>query len=117
MTTLTEKFPRPPNKLENARRATAGAEVGLRGRLNTTSCIPSGPKAQPLAGPRYEHLCRQVHALGPRVFGELLIEVAVATGRPDIVADRLQAYAQLDPEFVRAVGGDRFPAIPLQVVP
>ena len=70
----------------------------------------------PLAGPRFEHWCRQVHALGVRPLGEMLIEVAVATGRPDIVADRLQAYAQLDPEIVRAVGADRFPPAPLGLV-
>ena len=117
MTTRTEKLPRPPDKRENARWSRAGAEVGSRGRLNTTSCIPSGPKAQPLAGPRYEHLCRQVHALGVRPLGEMLIEIAAATGQPDLIADRLQAYARLDPEIVRALGGDKFPPMPLQVMP
>ena len=69
-----------------------------------------------LAGPRYEHLCRQVHALGPRPLAEMLIEIATATGQPDLIANRLQAYAQLDPEIVRAVGADRFPPAPLGLV-
>ena len=47
----------------------------------------------------------------------MLIEIATATGQPDLIADRLQAYAQLDPEIVRAVGADRFPPMPLQVMP
>jgi len=33
-----------------------------------------------------------------------------------LIADRLQAYAGLDPEIVRALGGDSFPVMPLQVV-
>ena len=114
MTTLIENFPRPPDKRQNARRARADAIVkagGLEEHLNRSASI-----VQPLAGPRFERQVIRTHALGPRVFGELLIEVAVATGRPDIVADRLQAYAQLDPEIVRALGGDSFPVMPLQVV-
>ena len=116
MTTLTEKFPRPPNKLENARRATAGAEVGLRGRLNTTSCIPSGPKAQPLAGPRFERQIARVHALGPRPLAELLAEIAAVTGQHVRVVDLVEEYVALDPAVLRAVGGDRFPPNVLEVV-
>ena len=103
--------------IENARRARAGAEVGSTGRLNTTSCIPSGPTAQPLAGPRLEHLCRQVHNLGPRPLAEMLVEIATATGEPGLIADRVEAYAALDPEIVRALGADRFPPMSLGIVP
>ncbi len=46
----------------------------------------------------------------------MLAEIATATGQPSIVADRLQAYAALDPEFVRYIGGDNFPPMPLAVV-
>ena len=108
MNIRTEKFPRPPDK-ENARQTRAGAEVGSTGRLNTTSCIPSGPKAQPLVGPRFERQVVRVHALGPRVVGELLAEIATATGDPGLIADRVEAYAALDPAVLRAVGGDQFP--------
>ncbi len=69
-----------------------------------------------LAGPRFEHLCRQVHALGPRPMAELLAEIATATGEPNLIADRVEAYSKLDPEIVRAVGGDRFAPMSLQVV-
>ena len=69
-----------------------------------------------LAGPRYERQVVRVHALGPRPLAELLSEIAAATGEPGLIADRLQAYAQLDPETVRAVGGDRFPPMPLGMV-
>ena len=71
---------------------------------------------QLLAGHRYERQVIRTHALGPRVFAELLAEIATATGQPAVVADRVQAYAQLDPEFVRAVGGDKFPPMLMEVV-
>jgi len=101
---------------KNARAGDTGAEVGSTGRLNTTSCIPSGPKAQPLVGPRFERQVERLHNLGPRVVAELLSEIAHRTGQSGLIADRLQAYAALDPELVRAVGGDRFPPMPLTVI-
>ncbi len=64
----------------------------------------------------YERMVERVHNLGPRPLAELLAKIATATGRPDIVADRLQAYARLDPDILRAVGGDIFPPCVLGVV-
>ena len=46
----------------------------------------------------------------------MIVEIATATGQPALIADRLQAYAALDPKFVRFVGADRFPPMPLEVV-
>ena len=63
-----------------------------------------------------ERLIERVHSLGPRPLAEMLDEIAAATGQPDVVADRVEAYAQLDPGVVRAVGGDRFPPMPLGLV-
>ena len=65
---------------------------------------------------RLERMVERVHALGPRPLAELLAEIATATGEPGLIADRVEAYARLDPEIVRALGGDRFPAMPLEVV-
>jgi len=70
---------------------------------------------QDLADPRFHRQIEHLHRLGPRPVGELLIEVAHATGQPDLIADRLQAYAALDPAVLRAVGADRFPPMPLGV--
>ncbi len=67
-------------------------------------------------GQRLERIVEHVHALGPRVFAELLAEIATATGEPGLIADRLQAYAALNPEAVRFVGGDQFPPMPLGLV-
>ena len=65
----------------------------------------------------YERMVERIHALGPRPFAELLDEIATATGQHAVIADRLQAYAALDPAVLRAVGGDKFPPMPLQVMP
>ena len=67
-------------------------------------------------GPRWERMIERVHALGPRPLAEMLSEIAAATGEPGLIADRLQAYAALDPAVLRAVGGDRFPPNVLEVV-
>ncbi len=61
------------------------------------------------AGPRFERMVDRVHSLGPRPLAELLAEIATATGEPGLIADRLQAYARLDPEIIHALGADRFP--------
>ena len=103
-------------RMKNAHRARAGAEVGSTGRLNTTSCIPSGPKAQPLAGPRFERLVERVHALGARPLAELLAEIAAVTGQHVRVVDLVEEYAALDPAVLRAVGADHFPPMPPGVV-
>ncbi len=58
---------------------------------------------------KLERMVQRVHSLGPRPLAEMLAEIALATGAPDLIADRVEAYARLDPEIVRALGADRFP--------
>ena len=69
-----------------------------------------------VTGQRLDRLIERVHLLGPRALAELLAEIATATGEPGLIADRVEAYAGLDPEIVRFVGGDRFPPMPLELV-
>ena len=71
---------------------------------------------EPVAGPRFERQVKHLHNLGPRAVAEFLSEIATTTGQSRFIAARLQVYAKLDPEIVRAVGGDRFPPMPLEVV-
>ena len=67
-------------------------------------------------GQRLERQIEHVHALGPRVFAELLGDIARRTGQSSFIADRLQSYAALDPEAVRFAGGDHFPPMPLGLI-
>ncbi len=90
--------------------------MGEMGYLSQGKIAAGLATTQPLAGPRFERQIEHVHALGPRVFAELLGDIARHTGQSSLIADRIQAYAALDPEFVRYIGGDNFPPMPLEVV-
>ncbi len=102
-----------PQTMKNARRSEAGV-IQKAGGLFTTYDSRTSCKTQLLVGPRFERQIKRIHALGPRPLAELLTEIATATGEPVLIADRLQAYAELDVVFLRAVGGDRF--LPRMVV-
>ena len=103
--------------MQSARRGVADAELSKADWPFGSDNTQIDATAQPLAGDRYECQVVCVHALGPRPLGEMLSEIAKATGRPDIVVDRVEAYSRLDPELIRYLGGDRFPPMPLQVMP
>jgi hypothetical protein len=60
----------------------------------------STPRSIPLV--RLQYLAARLHALGPRPTYELLRELA--TGED--LCDRLEVYARLDPDMVRALGAD-----------
>ena len=64
----------------------------------------------------YARMVERVHALGPRPLGELLIEIATATGQRALIAGHIEEYSRLDPEVIRALGGDRFPPNVLRIV-
>jgi hypothetical protein len=66
---------------------------------------------------RFERHVAQVCELGPRVVGELLRELGATTMHMTTVEQVVEQYAGLDPDTVRILGGDRFPACPaLRVV-
>ncbi len=102
--------------MENARAGDAGADLLKAGRLFEGDNTQTASNLQGLAGRRFEHLVERLHRLGPRPLAELLIEIAHCTGQSSLIADRLQAYAGLDPELVCALGADTFPPAPLQVI-
>jgi hypothetical protein len=71
-----------------------------------------------LAVLRRQRLCARVHRLGDRVLYELLDELdrhGVASWAD--VEPRLERFASLDPELLRAVGAGRFAARPMHAVP
>jgi hypothetical protein len=59
--------------------------------------------------------CRAVHRLGERVTFELVDEIA-RTLDAETVAALAEKFAGIDPDLLRSVGGDVFPAEPLRVV-
>ena len=62
---------------------------------------------------RFRRQVEHVHRLGPRAVGELLHEV-VAGGNLDRA---LEAYERLTPDLLTALGGDRFPPMPIHELP
>ena len=65
---------------------------------------------------RLERMIEHIHSLGVRALAEMLDEIAHRTGQPAVVADRIEAFAKLDPDLLRFLGGDKFPPMPLEVV-
>ena len=64
---------------------------------------------QPCAGSRLQYLVGQIHALGPYPLSHLLAEI-IGGASP---LPRIERYARLSREhghFIRANGGDQFPA-------
>jgi hypothetical protein len=60
----------------------------------------------------FQRLVRQAHALGPRVIAELLAEIGAEFLIRVSIERKLERYAALDPQILRAVGADRFPPWP-----
>ncbi len=61
---------------------------------------------------RFRRQVEHLHRLGPRAIGELLCEVA---GGKDL--DRaLEPYQRLTPDLLKALGGNRFPPVPIHEV-
>jgi hypothetical protein len=54
---------------------------------------------------RLRHLAGRIHRLGPYPLYHLLCELSGSSA----VLDRLESYAALDGDFIRALGGDRLP--------
>lgn len=63
---------------------------------------------------RRVHLARAVYRLGERPIVELVLQLA--TDEPTCIA-AIERFASLEPETLRALGGDRFPPPPLRLVP
>jgi hypothetical protein len=67
------------------------------------------------ASPRNQHIVSSVHAAGPRPTAELMLEMLEAAGADPTVLNRLEDWAQLNPETVRRLGADRRPHAPSPV--
>ena len=57
-----------------------------------------------------------LHSLGPRVTAELLAEIAAERGIQTVIDQKLDRYAELDPEAIEATCADGFSPIPLHEV-
>ena len=70
----------------------------------------------PIADFRLARDVERILALGPRPIIELLIELGEQRLCRTYLEQRLRRYAEIDPEHLAALGGDRFPRPPLYEV-
>ncbi len=70
----------------------------------------------PLADFRLARDVERILALGPRPIIELLIELGEQRLCRTYLEQRVRQYADIDPEPLAALGGDRFPRPPLYEV-
>ena len=110
-------------EMHDPAKSATGGDRCFAGRLNTSEhsrkrhALQCSAEIDELSAVlRHERQIVLVHALGPRVFAELLGDIARRTGQSSFIADRLQAYAGLDPAIARALGADIFPPMPLELV-
>jgi hypothetical protein len=65
---------------------------------------------------RFQRQVEKLHALGQRAVGELLAEIGEQRACRTFIDQRLETYAALDPELVKAIEGDKFPRPPIYEV-
>ena len=72
--------------------------------------------AEVVADIRFRHQVLRLHRLGPRVTAEFLAELGTERSIQTVIDQKLNRYAQLDPEALEATGGDEFSPAPLHEV-
>ncbi len=72
--------------------------------------------AEVIADLRRQRNVRKLHRLGPRALDALLVEIGSERSITTIVEKKIERYAALDSTVLEALGGDRFPALPIHVV-
>jgi hypothetical protein len=76
-------------------------------RAATDRIVPTSATLASSTAIRLRHLANHLHRLGPRPVFEILAEAL--QGAPLI--ERLERYAQLDPDLVHALGADVLPPV------
>ncbi len=72
--------------------------------------------AEVVADIKFRRHVQQVHRLGDRVFGELLAELGAERGIQTVIDQKLERYAELDPDALDVTSGDDFWQPPLHGV-
>ncbi len=70
--------------------------------------------ADVVADLRFRRKVQRLHNLGPRAVGELLAEVGAERGVQTIIEQKLDRYAEIDPDALEAAGGDKFWPAPVR---
>jgi hypothetical protein len=94
---------------ENPASWKCGARGTSLGKIDPSRLATNRPAAQAQSSARQrlrrQRLVEWLHRLGPAPLGHFLDEIE----RGASITDHPERYSRIDPEFVRALGGDRFP--------
>ena len=78
---------------------------------------PFGPiAAEVVSDMRFRHQVLRLYRLGPRVTAEFLAELGAERGIQTVIDQKLDTYAELEPETLEATGGDGFWPVPVRRV-
>ena len=101
---------------ERQRRPAGGAAPSATVRISTQSFSRSIGTAQLLRLARFRQLTNRLWRSGPRLTGELLLEIAAAQGLEAEIMIALEFYGEFGPMAVARLGGRTSPTLPLEVV-
>ena len=65
---------------------------------------------------RFRQMVEHIHGLGARAIAELLAEIAVKHSITAALHETLERYTTINPETLRALGGDKFSPAPLREI-
>ncbi len=72
--------------------------------------------AEVVADMRFRRRVLRLHRLGPRAVGEFLAALGAERSIRTIIDQKLDTYAELEPEALEVTGGDRFWPVPVRKV-
>jgi hypothetical protein len=102
---------------ERQRRPAGGAVPSATVRISTQSFSRSIGTEQLLClDPRFRQLTSRLWRSGPRLTGELLLEIAAAHGLEAEIPIELEFYGEFGPRAVARLGGRTSPLLSLEVV-
>ena len=80
------------------------------------SSVVGSAAAEIVSDLQYRQTVERVHSLGSRVLAELLAELGIERKIMPGIREKLERYADIDPEALRVAGGDKFWPAPLREV-
>ncbi len=78
--------------------------------------IVGSAAAEIVADMQFRQAIERVHSLGSRALAEMLAELGVERSIMPAIHEKLERYGSINPEALRALGGDRFSPAPLHEV-
>ena len=82
------------------------------GRLRSIGQIA----AEVVADMKFRRQVLRLHRLGPRITAEFLAELGAERGIQTVIDQKLDTYAELEPETLEVTGGDGFWPVPVRRV-